>query len=372
MTRGWFKQISFGLGVSLFLYLLWRLGWDTLVRDFRSIGWFLAVIVALSGVKYVLSARAWAAAFFPEERQSWRKLFGYRLAGETINYVSIAGPLLGEPVKASMLRGVRFLPGLASTLLETTANSMAGILVIVTGLGLLVLRHAPERMLLYAGYLAILILLALGSGFIYLLKCRVPFLTGPWRRLRHLPWLSSPKLGENLALVEGRMHRLSAERPGALWSIFLLSFLTQALALLEIYVVILPLGITPRFSTVLVIEAFTKLAKTVFFFVPGRIGADEGSSAGVFALLGLSPAAGVTLTLARRLRAIFWSALGLVFLLANSVKPDLRQSEAEERPSSERVIQPMRSSCSAGDRAKTGPCARRASPVSSTRAVQNL
>lgn len=359
-----FKQISFPLGFALFFYLLWRIGWDALARDFRSIGWFLAVIVGLSGVKYALSACAWAAAFFPEERQSWRKLFGYRLAGETLNYVSIAGPLLGEPVKASMLRGVQFLPGLASTLLETTANSMAGILVIATGLGLLVLWHAPGKMLLYASFLGVLILLALGSGFIYLLKCRVPFLTGPWRRLRHLPWLSSQKLGENLGLIEERMHRLAAERPGALWSIFLLSSLTQILALLEVYLVILPLGITPRFSTVLVVEAFTKLAKTVFFFVPGRMGADEGSSAGVFALLGLSPVAGVTLALARRLRAIFWSALGLAFLLAHSVRLELRRSEVEERTSSEHVILPIRGSCSRDDRSKIRPCALRSRPAS--------
>jgi len=335
MTRRRFNQISFLLGFALFLYLLRRVGWDSLVHDFRLIGWFLVLILVLSGIKYVISAWAWAAAFFPEERQSWPTLFGYRLAGEAMNYLSIAGPLLGEPVKASLLRGVGFAPALASTLLETTVNAIAGSLVTIAGLAVLVGWHASGNTLRYAGTGAMLILLALGVGFLYALKYRLPFLTWPWQRLRHIAWLSSPKLGENLALIEGRMHRLSAERPGALGLIFLLSFVNQGLALLEIYAVIIPLGITLKFSSVLVMEAFTKLAKALFFFVPARIGADEGSSAGIFALLGLAPTAGVTLALARRLRAIFWSAVGLAFLLAHSVKPGSPRPEMEDRPSSD-------------------------------------
>jgi hypothetical protein len=117
------------------------------------------------------------------------------------------------------------------------------------------------------------------------------------------------------------MHRLSAERPTALWTIFLLSLATQGLALLEVYAIILPLGITPRFSGVVMMEAFTKLAKAIFFFIPARIGADEGSSAGVFALMGLAPTAGITLAFARRLRALFWSAIGLLYLFSQGVKP---------------------------------------------------
>lgn len=335
MTRRRFNQILFLLGLALFVYLLRRAGWDALVHDFRLMGWFLVLILVLSGIKYTISALAWATAFFPEERQSWLALFGSRLAGEAMNYLSVAGPVLSEPVKASMVRGVGFAPALASTLLETTVNAIAASLVTVAGLAMLVLWQASGFTLRYAGYGAILILLALGLGFLYVLKYRVPFLTWPWQRVRHISWLSSPKVGEHLALIEGRLRRLSAERPGALWLMFLLSFVNQGLGLLEIYAVVIPLGITPGLSSVLVMEAFTKLAKALFFFVPARIGADESSSASIFALLGLAPAAGVTLALARRLRATFWSAVGLTFLLARSVKPVTPRPEVEARLSSD-------------------------------------
>ncbi len=323
------KQFLFLVGLAFFLYVLKRTGWSTLAGGFHRLGWFLLLIFALSGLKYVVSAFAWAAAFLPEERQSWRRLFGARLAGEALNYLSIAGPLLGEPVKASLLRGVRFVPGLASTLLETTVNGMAATLVAVTGLVLLVLSGGPGHVTRYASAAAIVILSALVFGFLYLLKRRAPFLTASYRRLSRIPKLSSEQLGEKLAMIEERMHQLSFEKPGRFAAIFLLSFATQGLALLEIYVVLFALGVSLSFASILVIEGFTKIAKAVFFFVPTRIGADEGSSAGIFALLALSPSGGVLLALARRLRALFWSAIGLGFLFAYSRKLNQRPSEME-------------------------------------------
>ncbi len=327
MNKRRLQRISLLFGMVLFAYLLHRVGWNTLLVDLRTMGWFLALIVLLSGIKYAIRAFAWATAFYPGERQPVRRLFRYFLAGEALNYLSVAGPFLGEPAKASMLRGVRFAPGLASTLLETAVNGIAAIAVTVVGMGLLVLFYLPGNVLRYAGWLAILLLVVVECGFVIALKCRVPILTWPWRRIRRFFRRAPQEFGENLAVIEERMHQLSSERPGALWLIFLLGFVTQALALLEIYAAVLPLGIRPEISSVLVMEAFTKLVKTLFFFVPGRIGTDEGSTAGIFGLLGLAPSAGVMLALARRLRAIFWSAVGLVVLLAYNVTSTARRSD---------------------------------------------
>lgn len=321
MTLREYKRILFALGVFFFVYLLRQIGWEALARDFRLLGWSIVLILSLSGVKYAISALAWATAFFPEERQSWTSLFGRRLAGEAMNYLSMGGPLLSEPAKASLVQGVGFAPALASTLVESLSNIIAGSLVTAAGLAMLVLWQPMEWTMRLAAYLVIILLLLFCLAFPYALKRRAPFLTWGWQRLRHIGWLSSPKLGGKLALVEGRMHCLSAERPSALWNIFLLSLATQGLALLEVYAVILPLSVTPRFSSVVMMEAFTKLAKAVFFFIPARIGADEGSSAGIFALMGLAPTAGITLAFARRLRALFWSAIGLLYLFSQGIKP---------------------------------------------------
>lgn len=187
MTRRTLKQVFFLLGLTLFVYILHQAGWATLAHGFRRLAWFLLLVLLLSGIRYVIGALAWAAAFFADERQSWHELFGYRLAGEALSYLSLAGPLVGTPAKASLLPRVRFLPALASTLLETTVNIIAASVVIVAGLVLLVLWHAPGSTLRYASYLAIPILVAFVFGFLYALKHQVPLLTGPWKRLRFIP-----------------------------------------------------------------------------------------------------------------------------------------------------------------------------------------
>lgn len=307
------------LGAVFFFLLLQKAGWGRLLHDFQLMGWLFLVIIALSGIKYLLSALAWSTAFAPEERQPLLTLLGARLAGEAMNYLSIAGPFLSEPVKATLVQRIGFTSALSTTLVETTANTITASLVSVAGLLLMSLSFASGLALRLAEWGLIALLLALSGGLIYALKRQLPFLTGPGKRLGRI-FRASTKFAEKLSIVEVRMHRLSAERPRDLLLIFLLSLAAQGLALAEIYLALLPSGIRLSFSTILIIEAFTKLAKAIFFFVPARIGADEGSSAGIFALLSLPPQAGLTLALVRRLRAIFWSAVGLLFLFAWNLK----------------------------------------------------
>lgn len=307
------------LGAVFFIILLQKAGWGKLLHDFQLMGWLFLLIIALSGIKYLLSSLAWSAAFAPEERHPLLTLFGARLAGEAMNYLSIAGPFLSEPVKATFVQRIGFTSALSTTLVETTANTITASLVSVAGLLLMSLSFASGLALRLAEWGLIVLLLALSGGLIYALKRQLPFLTWAGKRLGRA-FRSSAKFEEKLRIVEERMHRLSAERPRDLLLIFLLSLTAQGMALAEIYLALLPSGIRLSFSAILIIEAFTKLAKAIFFFVPARIGADEGSSAGIFALLSLPPNAGLTLALVRRLRAIFWSAIGLLFLFTWNLK----------------------------------------------------
>ena len=59
------------------------------------------------------------------------------------------------------------------------------------------------------------------------------------------------------------------------------------------------------------IEGATKFIGLAFFFIPGQIGAAEGVYALVFKAVGLSASAGFALALARRLRNLLFSAIGL-------------------------------------------------------------
>src|SRR5208337_1562719 len=46
-------------GVALLTYLIWRVGPGRLVEDIATLGWGLALVIALGGVAHVVKAWAW-------------------------------------------------------------------------------------------------------------------------------------------------------------------------------------------------------------------------------------------------------------------------------------------------------------------------
>ncbi len=57
-----------------------------------------------------------------------------------------------------------------------------------------------------------------------------------------------------------------------------------------------------------------RLVTIAFKFIPYRLGIDEAGSGAVAQVIGIGPAAGVTLALVRRLRILVINAIGLVRL----------------------------------------------------------
>jgi hypothetical protein len=87
-------------------------------------------------------------------------------------------------------------------------------------------------------------------------------------------------------------------------------------AVLEVFLVmrLLPAGRPITLLDAFVLETAGRLIVVAFKFVPYRLGVDEAGTALVARALALDPAVGVTLALVRRLRVLFWNAIGLVLL----------------------------------------------------------
>jgi hypothetical protein len=68
----------------------------------------------------------------------------------------------------------------------------------------------------------------------------------------------------------------------------------------------------------LVMEGAIKLIGAVFFFIPGQLGAAEGVYVVLSDTLNVGPAAGLTLALIRRLRAMLVAAAGLAAAAAST------------------------------------------------------
>ena len=85
------------------------------------------------------------------------------------------------------------------------------------------------------------------------------------------------------------------------------------LAVLEVFLTLRWLlgDSSPTLAQAIVFEALNRVMTVAFKFVPFRIGVDEALSGAMAPMLALNPAAGVSLAVVRKVRSLFWSAIGL-------------------------------------------------------------
>ena len=104
----------------------------------------------------------------------------------------------------------------------------------------------------------------------------------------------------------------------------MLNLASHATAILEVYVLLYLMGARKSLLVAMFVEALTKLINVVGTLNPGNVGSFEGGNVIVARLIHISGAAGLTIALCRRVRILFWAAVGAVCL---TVMSNLRPRE---------------------------------------------
>jgi hypothetical protein len=109
-----------------------------------------------------------------------------------------------------------------------------------------------------------------------------------------------------------------ASHPERLWRVFVLDFVFQAVAVLEVFLTLrwlLPEA--PTVPEAIMFSALDRAVVIVFKFVPFRLGIDEFSAGGMAGFLGWPAATGVALALVKKVRSIVWVGVGLTLIAAH-------------------------------------------------------
>src|SRR3972149_3587198 len=177
------EWVLLALGLALFVVLIDRVGWGEIYRQFRQIGWVFLLVPGVSTGRSLARTRAWQRAFAGrDDPPPFWQLFQVRLAGESLNYLTVAGPILGEPTKATLLR--ERLPvavGLGGTLIEAGIYGLTSGLVSLVGLVLGLLRVTLDEKLQRAGWLVVVLLALTLLASWMMLRRRLPGLSGGGR-----------------------------------------------------------------------------------------------------------------------------------------------------------------------------------------------
>ena len=278
-TLAWVQTIAFLLGVVLLVYVVRAVGIQPVFDALGNVGFGFFIILAINGLRHALRTVAMRVAVPPEQRRfSFMQAFAARLGGESISFLTFAGPLLGEATKVALLRKrVPLVHGVPALVVDNLIYNLSVALMIFTGAcGMLVLYPVPPvaRAVLFGIALCTLLGIVLAG---LATRRRSTLLTGVIDRLGRRGvsprWLRSRR--HHIYRIELTVYSFYKRRRAAFLTMIGFDLISHATSVLEVYVTLRLLGFAPSVAGSFVIESLTKVINFAFGFVPATIGVYE-------------------------------------------------------------------------------------------------
>lgn len=328
------------LGLALFAWTLQRAGLAAIVDQVRRLGWAgFAAILALAGVRFLARTAAWTRAVEPPERLAFGRALAASLMAEPVANLTPLSTLLSEPAKAVMV-GPRLplAPAFAALVIENLFYSGTVALMIAGGAAAYLASFDMPASLRWtslgaigamAGVLVVALVL-LGS------RARPVSRLAAWLAARGGIFSAVGVRLEKIRRFEGRIAGFSSRHRGRVAGLLAFEVLFHLAGVAEVYLTLTLVGIAPSLLVALIFESTGRFVNVLFRFVPMRVGVDEAGAVLLASSLGVLPASGATLALARKARTLVWTGVGLALLVARGGSVGRAMAEAararEERP----------------------------------------
>jgi uncharacterized membrane protein YuzA (DUF378 family) len=321
------------LGLGLVGYLVFRSGPEIVWKQVQAVGWGLALIIILGGFSQLVRTCAWRQALMCDIRRlSWSRSFGAQLASDAMGQLGLAGKLLGEGIRLSLLgSAVPLASGISSCAIDGGIHLLTAAVVAVLGISIALL-HFPlsGQWRVYALLLAA-VLFALVVVAAVAVASRWRLMGNAARAVGRLPQLHNWVIGKEPTIDSAERDLLTfrTEAPTAFWASLILGLLWHALAVLEVYLILGFMRARIALVGAFALEGLTKVINLVGTLNPGNIGTYEGWNMLIANIFGVTATAGLTLALCRRARAIFWAAVGAICLILMNRAERAKQNEGE-------------------------------------------
>jgi hypothetical protein len=322
-----FRAAAAVAGVALFAQSLHLVGLERILEGFSRVGWGFTAILLLSGAREAARTLAWMRTVEGPAPLRFPQALRARLVGEALNTLLPMGMVVGEPIKASHA-GTDIPFATAFSALAVEFAFYCGSLVLLLGAGLaafIVLDkvpldpHAMSFGLISGGVIAVIVVPCIrwtrrrGTTQVEVVedrggrRPRGPF-PPPARRavagVRHLR-----------EVVFG----FASRHPEHVRAIIACEIAYQIFAVAEVYLTLFLISpLRPTLASAVVLETVSRAITMLFKMLPMRVGVDEVGSSLFAGRLDLGAATGLTLALIRKLRLLFWSAVGLALLVRRS------------------------------------------------------
>jgi hypothetical protein len=303
------------IGAVLLVLTVQRVGITDVRSSLTDIGWWYFAVLALGGLRFATRSRAWQVCAGAVQL-TFIRAFSAVLSADALGNLTPFGMLASEPSKVYFISDRVPTVEAVSSVAAENAFYMTSVLIMIGAGALTFFGVANLPPVLRLGAQAVVALVMIGG------------LTGLWI-IRRQPAILSRVAGfiarstGRGTTAPGRLREIEVHFYAVLtwpWSriahVGLWETAFHVAAVVEVFLVLrlLPMGQEATLLQAFVLETAGRLIVVVFKFVPYRLGVDEAGSAMIARALALDPALGVALALVRRLRVLFWNAMGLALL----------------------------------------------------------
>ena len=288
------RILTVDLASGCSLFLVRRVGSDNILPKFATLGWGLALVIALGGVSHLVRAWAWRMTLTGSRgKTSLLRMLQIRIASEAAGQVGILGLVFGDGLRISAFdESISIDNRISSVILDRALFIATG--TIVSGIGIpaaLLVLSLTRALRLYAALFALALISLLFLLAVAMLK-RWRVLSRPAEYLCRLRGFRG-RLETILPLihsVETRLFEFHTSTPGAFWAALSLNLASHGMAVLEVYLVLWLLGVKIGFLGALIFESLTKVVNVAGTLNPGNIGTYEGGNVLIAGLFGLNGA----------------------------------------------------------------------------------
>lgn len=314
-------KISLIIGLLLLAFLIFKIGPKQILENIKSVSLakFL-ILIAISIGEWVLHIYVWKIVIDRYDGEvSFLNLYGARMAGYSVSYLTPTAFLGGEPVRAMMVKCSNKKKSAASVVVDRTIHMFAMLSSIIIAIIIAVIRLSlpKEIKIVFIAFIFVSIVFAT----VILVKQNQGFFMWLYRLLEKVK-IKIRFLEKNKGNIEEIDNYVSDFYKNHR-KIFLIVFILNCFIVLyfagEIF-------LTLKFMEVegaTFLKAFLVMTLgnlTILLpYIPASMGTYETANVLIFIMLGLGAAAGLTLTLIRRIISFIWAGTGL-FIIGRAKK----------------------------------------------------
>jgi glycosyltransferase 2 family protein len=309
------------IAIAFYVWFLTHFGAGQVLGYIKMVGWGLALTISLEAVARIINTVGWRCTIehYPPNLK-FIELFGARIGGEAIDYVTPSAQLGGQFVMALTIRDKLRMPiGLATVAVAALAEAIGQIGFVSIAL-VISLRLIPIAAKLYwsiVGGFALAV--ALAGGFFFV-QMRRPF--------SHL-WRAAAKLDISRVNIED-IKESADEADEVLLDFYArhrmrlllacLCYVTAwSLGPIEIYILLKLLHQPASIQVALLVEGIGLLIERATFLIPAKLVSQEGGKALILTMLGYPPGIGFAIGILRRIKEMVWVLLGLLSLMIHRI-----------------------------------------------------